>query len=197
LPSCPPSSPTLGRRTIYLTWADPGDGTAASPRWARQLVCEAAGDCRIDNLERIWRQQPAIRSPGHYSHKIAFSPDGKYLFLSSGERMQGDPAQQLDTNLGKVLRLNLDGTPAEGNLFRRSRRGQPRDLVLRPPQPARPRSTSTASCGTSSTPRGGDGSTRSSPATTTAGRSARTATTTTATTSWTTRPTTASPPAIS
>ena len=45
------------------------------------------------------------------------SPDGKYLFLSSGERMQGDPAQKLDNNLGKVLRLNLDGTPADGNPF--------------------------------------------------------------------------------
>ena len=112
------SAATLGRRTIYLTWADPGDGTASFAAMGRgTLVCEQADACRIDNLQRIWRQQPAIRSPGHYSHKIAFSPDGKYLFLSSGERMQGDPAQQLDTNLGKVLRLNLDGTPAEGNPF--------------------------------------------------------------------------------
>jgi glucose/arabinose dehydrogenase len=122
------SALTVGRRTIYLTWADPGDGTASFAAMGRgTLVCEAAGDCRIDNLERIWRQQPAIRSPGHYSHKIAFSPDGKYLFLSSGERMQGDPAQQLDTNLGKVLRLNLDGTPAEGNPFA-SRGGVSREI---------------------------------------------------------------------
>jgi len=112
------SAPTLGRRTIYLTWADPGDGTASFAAMGRgTLVCEQADACRIDNFQRIWRQQPAIRSPGHYSHKIAFSPDGKYLFLSSGERMQGDPAQQLDTNLGKVLRLNLDGSPADGNPF--------------------------------------------------------------------------------
>ena len=112
------ASPTLGRRTIYLTWADPGDGTASFAAMGRgTLVCDQADACRIEDFRRIWRQQPAIRSPGHYSHKIAFSPDGKYLFLSSGERMQGDPAQRLDTNLGKVLRLNLDGTPAEGNPF--------------------------------------------------------------------------------
>jgi aldose sugar dehydrogenase len=112
------SASTLGRRTIYLTWADPGDGTASFAALGRgTLVCEEADACRIENLQRIWRQQPAIRSPGHYSHKIAFSPDGKYLFLSSGERMQGDPAQDLATNLGKVLRLNLDGTPADGNPF--------------------------------------------------------------------------------
>jgi aldose sugar dehydrogenase len=112
------SAPALDRRTIYLTWADPGDGTASFAAMGRgTLVCEEADACRIENLKQIWRQQPAIRSPGHYSHKIAFSPDGKYLFLSSGERMQGDPAQDLATNLGKVLRLNLDGTPAAGNPF--------------------------------------------------------------------------------
>ncbi len=110
------ASSTLSRRTIYLTWADPGDGTASFAAMGRgTLVCEQADACRIDGLTTIWRQNPAIRSPGHYSHKIAFSPDGKYLFLSSGERMQGRPSQGLDNNLGKVLRLNLDGTPAAGN----------------------------------------------------------------------------------
>ncbi|MBT2134275.1 PQQ-dependent sugar dehydrogenase [Croceibacterium sp. LX-88] len=112
------SAPTVSRRTIYLTWADPGDGTASFAAMGRgTLVCDPGADCRIEGLTQIWRQQPAIKSAGHYSHKIAFSPDGKYLFLSSGERMQGDPAQDLGTNLGKILRLNLDGTPADGNPF--------------------------------------------------------------------------------
>jgi glucose/arabinose dehydrogenase len=112
------SAPTLSRRTIYLTWADPGDGGASFAALGRgTLVCEEADSCRIEGFQRIWRQQPAIRSMGHYSHKIAFSPDGRYLFLSSGERMQGNPAQDLGNNLGKVLRLNLDGTPAAGNPF--------------------------------------------------------------------------------
>jgi glucose/arabinose dehydrogenase len=122
------AAPTLGRRTIYLTWADPGDGSASFAAMGRgTLVCEEADACRIEGLQQIWRQQPAIRSPGHYSHKIAFSPDGKYLFLSSGERMQGAPAQALDSNLGKVLRLNLDGTPADGNPFA-SRGGVSREI---------------------------------------------------------------------
>jgi glucose/arabinose dehydrogenase len=112
------AAPTLGRRTIYLTWADPGDGSASFAAMGRgTLVCDEADACRIDGLTTIWRQQPAVRSPGHYSHKIAFSPDGRYLFLSSGERMQATPAQGLDNNLGKVLRLNFDGTPADGNPF--------------------------------------------------------------------------------
>ncbi len=112
------SAATLGRRTIYLTWAEAGEGNLAGAALGRgTLVCEEADACRIEGLTQIWRQQPAIRSPGHYSHKIAFSPDGRYLFLTSGDRQMGTPAQDLATNLGKVLRLNLDGTPAEGNPF--------------------------------------------------------------------------------
>ena len=112
------SSPTLDRRTIYLTWADPDEGRASAAAMGRgTLVCEEADACRIEGLAVIWRQQPAVASPGHFSHKIAFSPDGEHLFLSSGDRMQGDPAQDLSNNLGAVLRLNLDGTPAEGNPF--------------------------------------------------------------------------------
>jgi glucose/arabinose dehydrogenase len=109
---------TLGRRTIYLTWAEAAEGQARNAALGKgTLVCEAADACRIEGLEVIWRQSPKIASPGHFSHRIEFSPDGKYLFLGSGERMQGEPAQGLDNNLGKVLRLNLDGTPAEGNPF--------------------------------------------------------------------------------
>jgi glucose/arabinose dehydrogenase len=112
------ASPTLDRRTIYLTWAEQAEGGARNAALGKgTLVCEEADACRIEGLQVIWRQSPKVASPGHFSHRIEFSPDGKYLFLGSGERMQGDPAQDLATNLGKVLRLNLDGTPAAGNPF--------------------------------------------------------------------------------
>lgn len=112
------ASETLGRRTIYLSWAEAAEGNARNAALGKgTLVCEEADACRIDGLEVIWRQSPKVASPGHFSHRIEFSPDGKYLFLGSGERMQGEPAQGLDNNLGKVLRLNLDGTPADGNPF--------------------------------------------------------------------------------
>jgi len=112
------SSPSLDRRTIYLSWAEAAEGDARNAALGRgTLVCEEADACRIEALEVIWRQSPKVASPGHFSHRIEFSPDGSYLFLGSGERMQGQPAQGLDNNLGKVLRLNLDGTPADGNPF--------------------------------------------------------------------------------
>lgn len=112
------SSSTLDRRTIYLSWAEQAEGDARNAALGRgTLVCEEADACRIESLQVIWRQSPKVASPGHFSHRIEFSPDGRYLFLGSGERMQGQPAQGLDNNLGKVLRLNLDGTPADGNPF--------------------------------------------------------------------------------
>ena len=112
------SSATLGKRTIYLSWAEAGEGNLAGAALGRgTLVCEEADACRIEGLDVIWRGTPKTARRGHYSHKIAFSPDGRYLFLSSGERQEGAPAQDLGTNLGKVLRLNLDGTPADGNPF--------------------------------------------------------------------------------
>jgi glucose/arabinose dehydrogenase len=111
------AAPTLDRRTIYLTWAAPAEDGRRAQMGRGTLVCEEADACRIEGLQVIWQQQPAIRSPGHFSHKIAFSPDGEHLFLSSGDRMQADPAQDLSSNLGTVIRLKLDGTPAEGNPF--------------------------------------------------------------------------------
>jgi len=112
------SAATLGSRTIYLSWAEAGEGNNAGAVLGRgTLVCEEADACRIDGLQVIWRQSPKTARRGHYSHKIAFSPDGQYLFLSSGDRQEATPAQDLAANLGKVLRLNLDGTPAAGNPF--------------------------------------------------------------------------------
>ncbi|MXO72623.1 PQQ-dependent sugar dehydrogenase [Alteraurantiacibacter buctensis] len=107
-------------RTIYLSWAQAAGEGENAPRRAvaarGQLAC-AAGACQINDLTEIWRQEPAVASGGHFSHKLMFSPDGRYLFIGSGERMQADPAQDLANNLGKVLRLNPDGTPAAGNPF--------------------------------------------------------------------------------
>lgn len=109
-------------RHIYLSWAERADDP--NPENKRRAVvgmgkldCTSDTSCAIEGLKVIWRQEPAIASFGHFSHRIAFSPDGSYLFITSGERMQGAPAQDLSNNLGKVVRLLPDGTPAPGNPF--------------------------------------------------------------------------------
>lgn len=109
-------SATLGTRTIYLSWVEAGTGDTRGAVVGRgQLVCEEADACRIDGLQVIWRQDPKVSGRGHFSHRIAFAPDGKSMFVSSGERQKFTPAQDLSVNLGKIVHLNLDGTPAAGN----------------------------------------------------------------------------------
>ena len=107
------SDNSVGTRTIYLTWAEAGDGDTRGAALGRgQLVCAQATACQIEGLEIIWRQAPKVTGRGHYSHRIAFSPDGEYIFLASGERQKMEPAQDDQSHLGKIVRLELDGTPA-------------------------------------------------------------------------------------
>ncbi|MXO64234.1 PQQ-dependent sugar dehydrogenase [Altericroceibacterium endophyticum] len=104
--------------TIYLTWVEAGDDDTRGAVLGRgTLVCDEPSSCVIENLDIIWRQVPKLSGRGHYSHRIAFSPDGEYLFLTSGDRQKGDPAQDLSNNLGSVLRLLPDGSAAPGNPF--------------------------------------------------------------------------------
>ena len=107
------SDNSVGTRTIYLTWAEAGDGDMRGAALGRgQLVCAQATACQIEGLEIIWRQAPKVTGRGHYSHRIAFSPDGEHIFLASGERQKMEPAQDDQSHLGKIVRLELDGTPA-------------------------------------------------------------------------------------
>ena len=121
----------------------------------------------------IWRQQPKVTGRGHYSHKhrvLARRPVPVPRHRASGSK--ATPAQDLDTNLGKVLRLNLDGTPAAGNPFAEPRRRRrARSGATATATCSACSSTSTGSCGISSTARAAaTRSTWSSRATTTAGR---------------------------
>jgi glucose/arabinose dehydrogenase len=104
-------------RLVYLSWveAGPSDTRGAVVGRAR-LVEEAGKGVRLDGLQVIWRQSPKLDGRGHFGHRIAFGPDGK-LYISSGERQHFDPAQDMSANLGKVLRLNDDGTVPADNPF--------------------------------------------------------------------------------
>ncbi|WP_072672725.1 PQQ-dependent sugar dehydrogenase [Erythrobacter sanguineus] len=110
------ASAELGRRTIYLSWAEAGaDDTRGAVVGKGTLVCAEAEACAIEGLDVIWRQTPKVTGRGHYSHRISISPDGEYLYIASGERQKMQPSQDTSNTLGTIVRLNLDGTPAAGN----------------------------------------------------------------------------------
>ncbi len=98
---------------IYLTYSEPGDG-GSSLAMARAKLSTGEGSASLDGLEVLWRQMPKGRG-GQFGAAIAFSPDGKYLFLAVGDRQRMTPAQDPDQELGKILRLTLDGKPAPDN----------------------------------------------------------------------------------
>ena len=68
----------------------------------------------LQNVEVIYRQVPKVTGVGHYGSRLAFRSD-KTLFVTLGERQKGDPAQDLTTTLGKVVRINRDGSIPANN----------------------------------------------------------------------------------
>lgn len=100
-------------RALYMTYAEPGPG-GSGLALARATLVEENGAARLDGLSVIWRQVPR-GSGGHFGAIIAFAPDGRHLFLSAGERQRFTPAQDPGQALGKILRLNLDGTTPADN----------------------------------------------------------------------------------
>ncbi|HXG67815.1 MAG TPA: PQQ-dependent sugar dehydrogenase, partial [Blastocatellia bacterium] len=71
---------------------------------------------QLRDVQVIWRQEPKTVGRGHFGNRLIFAPDGK-LFITSGERMRFDPAQSLASNLGKVVRINPDGSIPKDNPF--------------------------------------------------------------------------------
>ena len=82
-----------------------------------RLALDDQGGGKLEDLTVIWRQVPKVESGGHWGHRIAFGPDGK-LWITSSERQQFTPAQDMKSNLGKIVRLNEDGSvPADNPFF--------------------------------------------------------------------------------
>ena len=96
---------------VYLSYSELGE-SGASTAVARGKL----GDSGLENVEVIFRQVPKIKGNLHFGSRLVFAPDGK-LFVTLGERFQFTPAQDLSNDLGKIVRINPDGSVPKDNPF--------------------------------------------------------------------------------
>ncbi|CAP67024.1 uncharacterized protein PODANS_4_5010 [Podospora anserina S mat+] len=101
---------------VYISYAEAGTGGSGAAVARARLVLNTSGGGALQNVEVIWRQSQKVNGDGHFAHRILFDSNST-LWISSGERQQFDPAQSMTSNLGKIIRLNDDGTVAAGNPF--------------------------------------------------------------------------------
>ncbi|CAA9434981.1 MAG: PQQ-dependent oxidoreductase, gdhB family [uncultured Phycisphaerae bacterium] len=129
-------------KLVYLSYAEPAQQQPAGakdeidPRLGTffkaddpQLKGGAVARARLDgnnlvDLKVIWRQVPKTIGRGHFGGPMVFAPDGK-LFILSGERQRFEPAQDPKSNLGKVVRINPDGSLPDDNPFAKQAGGLP------------------------------------------------------------------------
>jgi glucose/arabinose dehydrogenase len=106
-----PDFATAGSNWVYFSYSEPSGGLAGTAVARGRL--DTAGN-QLTDVTRIFQQLPKVSGDGHFGSRLAFRAD-KTLFITLGERQQGSPAQDLTTTLGKVVRINRDGTIPSGN----------------------------------------------------------------------------------
>jgi glucose/arabinose dehydrogenase len=118
---------------VYLTYAEPSASGGSGLAMARGRLVQDGQGARIAQLSRLWHD-PAGGEGGQFGAVIAFAPDGKSLFLSSGERQRFTPAQDPNQPPGKILHLTLDGQPDFGGALVDERLGAPVVTITDPPR---------------------------------------------------------------
>ena len=105
-------------RLIYWSYAEPREGGVSNTAVARGKFVED-GKARVEDVQVIWRQTPSLEGNLHFGSRLLFDRDGK-LFITLGERsiLEGRmQSQKLDNTLGKVVRINPDGSIPKDNPF--------------------------------------------------------------------------------
>jgi glucose/arabinose dehydrogenase len=104
-----------GQPWVYLSYSQPGAGGSGTAVMRGQL--DVANPAALTNPTQIFQQLPKVSDSRHYGSRLVFDNDKK-LFVTLGERHQGSPAQDLNSHLGKVVRIERDGTiPADNPTF--------------------------------------------------------------------------------
>ncbi|MDR7482402.1 MAG: PQQ-dependent sugar dehydrogenase [Armatimonadota bacterium] len=106
-------SPTFARdHLVYLSFAEPGEGGAGTAVARGRL-----GAAGLEGTQVIWRQQPKVASVNHWGSRLVFRRDGT-LFVTLGDRFAyRERAQDLSTTIGKIVRINADGSVPRDNPF--------------------------------------------------------------------------------
>ena len=104
---------------VYLSYSEPGDGGAGTAVARGRLDGNALEDVKV-----IFRQTPKVSGGNHFGGRLAFTPDGK-LFITLGDRFKFEPAQDLTSHLGKIVRINPDGSVPPDNPFIGQQDAQP------------------------------------------------------------------------
>lgn len=101
-------------KLIYLSYVESGVGDTRGAAVIRGILNETEG--RLNEVEVIWRQYPKVVGYGHYGHRLLLDDQG-YLWISSGDRQKFTPAQDMQSNIGKIVRLRDDGSIPGDNPF--------------------------------------------------------------------------------
>ncbi len=101
---------------IYLSYAESGANGTRGAAVARGVLDTSGRRPVLTNVEVIWRQYPKVVGYGHYGHRLLFD-DAGFLWVSSGDRQKFTPAQDMQSNMGKILRLRDDGSVPDDNPF--------------------------------------------------------------------------------
>ena len=106
-------------KRIYLSLIESKDGGRTRGAVVYSARLDLAAAPRLTGLKKIWTQLSKARGKGHFSHRLAFGPAGTSqagkLFITSGDRQAQSPAQRWDMALGKIIRLNADGSVPDDN----------------------------------------------------------------------------------
>jgi glucose/arabinose dehydrogenase len=103
---------------IYWSYAEPRDGGMNNTAVARGRFVDGAAP-KVENVQVIYHQAPSLESPLHFGGRLVFNRDGT-LFITQGDRsiipgrMQ---SQKMDSLIGKLVRLNADGSIPKDNPF--------------------------------------------------------------------------------